>query len=130
VISPEAASRPAEIELRGTLDIAPAVLRKIVEHAADQVPGTLRYGRRLAGIDVGEAGASARITLGSGDPDAVDVRLDLTLQYPASVRDVVAAVRARVGDELTRIAGRRVRALTVTVSGLRGAPSAAAPRLR
>ena len=121
---------PAEIELRGTLEIAPAVLRKIVEHAADQVPGTLRQGRRLAGIDVGESGATARITVGSGDPDAVDVRLDLTLQYPAPVRDVVAAVRARVGDELSRIAGRRVRALTVTVSGLRGAPTAVSPRLQ
>jgi uncharacterized alkaline shock family protein YloU len=119
----------AEIELRGTLDIAPLVLRKIVEHAADQVPGTLRHGRRVAGIDVGEAGATAKITVGSGDPDAVDVRLELTLQYPAAVRDVVDAVRERVGDELTRIAGRRVRALTVTVSGLRGAPAAVSPRL-
>lgn len=120
----------APAELRGTLEIAPVVLRKIVEHAADQVPGTLRHGRRLAGIDVGEAGASAKITTGSGDPDAVDVRLDLTLQYPASVRDVVDAVRARVGDELTRIAGRRVRALTVTVSALRAAPAAVSPRLQ
>ena len=117
-------------ELRGTLEIAPSVLRKIVEHSADQVPGTLRHGRRLAGIDVGEAGASAKIPTGSGDPDAVDVRLELTLQYPASVRAVVDAVRARVGDELYRIAGRRVRALTVTVSGLRSAPTGAAPRLQ
>ncbi len=121
---------PSEIELRGTLEIAPVVLRKIVEHAADQVPGTLRLGRRLAGIDVGESGASAKVTVGSGDPDAVDIRLELTLQYPAAVRDVVEAVRARVGDELTRLAGRRVRALTVTVSGLRGAPTTVSPRLQ
>jgi uncharacterized alkaline shock family protein YloU len=120
----------APAELRGTLEIAPSVLRKIVEHAADQVPGTLRYGRRLAGIDVGEAGASAKIITGSGDPDAVDVRLELTLQYPASVRGVVEAVRTRVGDELYRIAGRRVRALTVTVAGLRSAPTGVAPRLQ
>jgi uncharacterized alkaline shock family protein YloU len=119
-----------EIELRGSLEIAPVVLRKIVEHAADQVPGTLRYGRRVAGIDVGETGASAKVTVGNGDPDAVDIRLDLTLQYPASVREVVDAVRTRVGDELTRITGRRVRALSVTVSGLRGAPTTVSPRLR
>jgi uncharacterized alkaline shock family protein YloU len=119
-----------EIELRGSLEIAPVVLRKIVEHAADQVPGTLRHGRRLAGIDVGETGASAKVTVGNGDPDAVDVRLDLTLQYPAAVRDVVDAVRARVGEELIRIAGRRVRALNVTVSGLRGAPTTVSPRLQ
>jgi uncharacterized alkaline shock family protein YloU len=110
------------VEDRGTLDIHPAVLRKIIEHAADQVPGTLRHARRLAGIDVGETGANAKIITGVGHhPPAVDVRLELTLQYPASVRSVVDAVRARVGDELVRVAGHRVRALTVTVSGLRGA---------
>lgn len=114
----------------GALDIAPIVLKKIIEHAADQVPGTLRNEHRLAGIDVGETGSRARIVTGSGDPTAVDVRLELTLQYPASVRTVVDAVRARVGDELDRIAGHRVRALTVTVSGLRGAPTAAPPRLQ
>jgi uncharacterized alkaline shock family protein YloU len=114
---------------RGRLQIAPAVLRKLVEHAADQVPGTLRQERRLAGIDMGEAGASARVTAGSGDPAAVDVRLELTLQYPACVRTVVDAVRAKVSDELVRIAGHRVRAMTVTVAGLRPArPPAARPR--
>jgi uncharacterized alkaline shock family protein YloU len=115
---------------RGRLDIHPVVLRKIVEHAADQVPGTLRHERRVAGIDVGEAGSSAKITTGSGDPSAVDVALELTLQYPAPVRSVVEAVRTKVGEELVRIAGHRVRALTVTVSGLRGAPAPAAPRLQ
>jgi uncharacterized alkaline shock family protein YloU len=115
-------------EERGRLDIGPTVLRKIVEHAADQVPGTLRHERRLAGIDIGigEAGASARITTGTGDPPMVDVRLELTLQYPAPVRAVVAAVRAKVGEELARVAGHRVRAMTVTIAGLRPARPAAA----
>ncbi len=113
-------------EERGRLDIHPSVLRKIVEYAADQVPGTLRHERRLAGIDMGEAGASARITTGSGDPPAVDVRIELTLRYPAPVRTVVEAVRVRVGEELDRIAGHRVRAMTVTVAGLRSARPATA----
>jgi uncharacterized alkaline shock family protein YloU len=122
-------TRLPAVEERGRLEIHPAVLRKIVEHAADQVPGTLRHERRLAGIDIGEAGASARVATGSGDPPTVDIRLELTLQYPAPVRTVVAAVRAKVGAELARIAGHRVRALTVTVAGLRSARPAAA-RLR
>jgi len=108
---------------RGRLEIHPTVLRKIVEHAADQVPGTLRHERRLAGIDVGEAGASARISTGSADPLAVDVALELTLRYPAPVRSVVEAVRARVGRELAELAGHRVRELTVTVAGLRAGPA-------
>lgn len=114
---------------RGRLDIHPTVLRKIVEHAADQVPGTLRHERRLAGIDVGETGASAKITTGSGDPTAVDVRLELALEFPTPVRSVVDAVRAAVGEELQRLAGHRVRTLTVTVSGLRGAPARAVARI-
>jgi uncharacterized alkaline shock family protein YloU len=117
------------VEERGRLEIHPTVLRKIVEHAADQVPGTLRHERRLAGIDIGEAGASARVTTGTGDPPIVDIRLELTLQYPAPVRTVVAAVRAKVGEELVRVAGHRVRTMTVTIAGLRSARPAAAARL-
>jgi uncharacterized alkaline shock family protein YloU len=111
---------PAE---RGSLEIHPAVLRKIVEHAADQVPGTLRHERRLAGIDVGETGASARVSVGTADPLAVDVRLELRLRYPAPVRTVIEAVRARVGQDLAELTGHHVRALTVTVAGLRAAPA-------
>jgi uncharacterized alkaline shock family protein YloU len=113
---------------RGTLQIDPVVLRKIVEYAADQVPGTLRQERRLAGIDVGEAGASARISVGSADPLAVDVRLELTLRYPGPVRPVVDAVRARVGADLEALSGYHVRALDVTVAGLRAAPAAGTAR--
>jgi len=114
---------------RGTLDINPIVLRKIVEHAADQVPGTLRFGRRVAGIDVGEAGARARVVEGNGDPTALDVRLEVTLRYPAEVRAVVDAVRAKVDAELGRISGHHVRTLAVTVTGLRGNPKASPTRL-
>ncbi len=122
-----ALAEPAE---RGRLDIYPAVLRKIVEHAADSVPGTLRNERRLAGIDVGESGANARVTVGTGEPAPVDVRLELTLRYPAAVRAVVDAVRAAVTDDLDRLAGHRMRALAVIVTGLRGAAAPAPVRPR
>ena len=114
------------LEERGRLDISDTVLRKLVEYAADQVPGTLRHERRLAGIDVGVSGASAKVTTGSEDPLAVDVRLELALQYPASIRTVVDAVRTKVDAELTRIAGHHLRALAVTVAGLRAGPSSLA----
>ena len=113
-------SDPAE---RGTLAIAPTVLRKIVEYAADGTRGTLRHERRLAGIDIGTAGAGARVSTGPGG--VVDVALELTLQYPAPVRRTVDAVRARVAGELERLTGRRVRNLAVTVSGLRAADDGA-----
>ena len=120
-------AEPAE---RGRLDINPLVLRKIVEHTADGVPGTLRNERRLAGIDVGEYGASARVTIGTGEPAPVDVRLELTLRYPATVRTVVDAVRSAVADELARLAGHRMRTLSVTVTGLRAPTAPHAVRLR
>jgi uncharacterized alkaline shock family protein YloU len=89
----------------------------------------VRYERRLAGIDVGEAGASARVSVGAADPLAVDVRLELTLRYPAPVRAVIEAVRAKVAEELTRIAGFHVRSMSVTVTGLRE-PSTPVARAR
>ncbi len=115
---------------RGRLDIAPTVLRKIVEHAADGTPGTLRHERRVAGIDMGTAGAGAKVS--DGPDGVVDVALELTLQYPAPVRGTVDAVRARVAGELARIAGKRVRNVAVTISGLRGADdgTGAGPRVQ
>lgn len=113
---------------RGRLEIHPQVLRKIVEHAADQVPGTVKAQRSVAGVGVGETGAGARVRPGAGSPTAVDVRLELTLAYPTPVPATVAAVRRRIRTELDRLAGHQVRELRVTVSGLHYAP--AAPRLR
>jgi uncharacterized alkaline shock family protein YloU len=111
---------------RGALDIAPTVLRKVVEHATDLVPGTLHRERRLAGVEMGDSGPRARVT---ATGEAVDVRLELTCSYPEPVRETVAAVRAMVAAELERIAGHRVRSLAVTVSGLRAA-APARPRIR
>jgi uncharacterized alkaline shock family protein YloU len=126
-VSP-APARPAAD--RGRLEIHPAVLRKIVEHAADQVPGTLRHERRLAGIDVGEVGAVAKVVTGVGEAQTVDVALELTLQYPAVVRSVVEAVRERVGAELDAIAGYRLRGCTVTVAAFRGVGPALTARIQ
>lgn len=113
---------------RGRLEIHPSVLRKIVEHAADATPGTLRHERRLAGVGVGSAGSSATVT--DGPDGVVDVTLVLTLEYPAPVRKTVDAVRSTVGSELARMTGRSIRNLAVTVSGLRGADTGAASDAR
>lgn len=112
------AGDPAE---RGGLDIAPSVLRKVAEYAADLVPGTVRVEHRVAGIEVGGTGASAKVSLG-GPSREVDVRLELALAYPGRIPSVVGAVRASVERELDRITGYRVRTLAVTVTGLCGLP--------
>ncbi len=113
-VAPEriASADPAE---RGRLEISDTVVRKIVEHATDQVPGTVRSARRVAGVGLGESGSSAKVAVGD---ELMDVRLELALRYPAPIGDVVARVRERVGEEITRITGLRVRTFDVTVSGL------------
>lgn len=100
---------------RGDLRISETVLRKIAEHAADLVYGSVRVRRRVAGVDLGEHGASARI---SGPDQELRIELDLALRYPYPVRQTVDSVRERVTDELTRLAGCTVRGIEVSVSAL------------
>jgi uncharacterized alkaline shock family protein YloU len=96
---------------RGKLTIDPSVVRKVVEHSADLVPGTARAHRRLSA----DRGASARI---SGAGNDVDVRLDIALAYPLAVREKVAELRDTVTEEVERITGYHVRAVDVVVSAL------------
>ncbi|MEU3271455.1 Asp23/Gls24 family envelope stress response protein [Saccharomonospora sp. NPDC006951] len=103
---------PAE---RGTLQIAPSVVRKIAERVADQVEGTAPVERRIAGVGVGHRGASVKV---SGRGSDVDLAIDLALRYPAEVRSVVDAVRSAVTDEVRRVTSYRVRGVNVTVSAL------------
>ncbi|MEU0537175.1 hypothetical protein [Amycolatopsis tolypomycina] len=109
---PRQLAEPAE---RGTLTIGHAVVRKVAQHAAGQVAGTAREGKKAPKAKVG------------GQDNDVDLALDLALHYPAAVRAVVGDVRARVAEEVEDITGYRVRSLAVTVSAL--VPDSA-PRVR
>ena len=100
---PRKLAEPAE---RGTLTIGHAVVRKVAQHAAGQVPGTARDGKK-----------GPKATVGGHDND-VDLALDLALRYPAAVRAVVGDVRAKVTEEVELLTGYRVRTLAVTVSAL------------
>ena len=121
-ITPELSAAPGtEPAERGRLDISSTVLRKIVEHVADAAPGTLRAQRKVAGLELGSSGSSAKVAVGA---DVVDIRLELALRYPGSIPDQVAKVRTRVTDEVLRLTGHQVRVFDVTVSGLRPEPVA------
>ena len=97
---------------RGALTIAPAVVRRVAERAADSTPGAPRTPRARG---LGEQGASASI---DGDGPRVDVRIELAISYPAAVRAVATAIRAKVADDVERITGYRVRGVDVVVTGL------------
>jgi uncharacterized alkaline shock family protein YloU len=100
---------------RGSLSIAHTVVRKVAQHAADQVPGTVPNERRVAGVSAGKTGASAKV---AGSDNDVDLALELALRYPAAVRTVTGDVRAKVVEEVERLTSYHVRSLAVTVSAL------------
>jgi uncharacterized alkaline shock family protein YloU len=104
-----------EASERGRLDVALSVVRKIAEYAADHTTGTVRTQRRLAGLDLGEAGASAKV---SGYGEQVDVRLEVPLAYPARITDSAAAVRDHVRERVQALTPYRVRSLDLSVSAL------------
>ncbi|UVS78022.1 Asp23/Gls24 family envelope stress response protein [Actinokineospora sp. UTMC 2448] len=99
-------------EDRGTLTIAPSVVRRVAERAADSTPGAARTAGTLG---MGRHGAAADV---DGDGPQVRLRVELALRYPAELRSVAAAVRARVADEVERVTGYQVRRVEVVVTGL------------
>lgn len=109
-----ASDRPAT-EDRGTLEVHPSVVRKVAERAADLTDGTLRSQRRIAGIDAGEHGVSAKVDGFGGD---VDITLDVALRYPSPVPELADSLRQRVTEEVRRITGYRVRSIRINVSSL------------
>ena len=109
---------------RGRLTIERTAIRRIAEHAADQVRGCTRTDRRVAGMRVGDQGASARL---AGPNRELRVHLDVAVHYPSPVHEAVRSVRESVSGELERQAGCRVRSVDVTVSAL--VPTAEAPRV-
>lgn len=113
--APATPTAPTTAAERGRLRIDPEVVRKIAQHAADEVPGTARMPRRIAGVGVGSHGSHVRVR---HTGDTVDLTLDIALHYPATIRDVVDRVRARVVGEIARNTGFQVRSLDVTVSAL------------
>jgi uncharacterized alkaline shock family protein YloU len=104
-----------EASERGRLDVALSVVRKIAEYAADHTAGTVRTQRRLAGLDLGEHGASAKV---SGYGEQVDVRLEVPLAYPSRITDSAAAVRDNVRERVQALTPYRVRSLDLSVSAL------------
>lgn len=115
-----------EVAERGRLDVALSVVRKIAEYAADHTAGTVRTQRRLAGLGLGEAGASARV---SGYGEQVDLRLEVPLAYPARITESAAAVRDHVRERVQALTPYRVRSLDIGVSGLTD-PALRAPATR
>lgn len=106
---------PDPVGDRGRLEIADAVVRRVIEHAADSTVGTTGARRHRAGFVPVGAGTSARIATRA---DVVDVRLEVALAYPAPILRTVEAVRSRVREQVHTLTGYSVRSLDVVVAAL------------
>ncbi|SDP54789.1 Uncharacterized conserved protein YloU, alkaline shock protein (Asp23) family [Actinopolyspora xinjiangensis] len=122
--TPPARGSVAEPAERGGLRIDRSVLRRIAEHAADAEPDCVRVRRRVAGLGMGEHGATARV---AGPDKQLRIRLDLALRYPAPISVAVGSIRERVRTDLERMADCRVSSVDVTVTAL--VPHPRAPRV-
>lgn len=100
---------------QGQLTINRTVLRKIVEHTADSEPDIVRMPRRIAGAGIGEHGSSARVL---GPDQALRIRLEIAVRFPAPIATTVRSARANIREELERVADCQVRSMDVTVSAL------------
>ncbi len=87
----------------------------------------MRTERRVVGVALGEAGATARV---SGYGDQVDLRLEVPLAYPAPIALTVEAVRGNVRERVETLTGYAVRALDVTVSAFTVPAGPSAPTRR
>ncbi|MGH3621950.1 MAG: Asp23/Gls24 family envelope stress response protein [Sciscionella sp.] len=102
-------------ERRGRLEVDQSVVRKVAEHTANLVPGTVKATRKVAGVGIGERGATVRV---NGSGDQVELSLDVALKYPSAIRTIVADVRAQVCEQVSKTTGYRVQVVDVTVSAL------------
>ncbi|GAA1906547.1 hypothetical protein GCM10009737_04150 [Nocardioides lentus] len=104
-----AADRPPEE--RGRLDLKTRALAHLAEHAASEVPGTVRSGSAVR-RSLGRAYPHASASLDAG---RASLDLDVAVAWPAPVADVARRTRDHVLERARTLSGIDVRRVDVTV---------------
>ncbi len=91
----------------GRLSIADRVIEKIAGQAASEVDRAGGTARRVLGLTVGGADTAPPRVRARLDGDVATVSMDLSVAWPAPLRDVATQVRQRVTDRLGELAGVR-----------------------
>ncbi len=104
---------PAE---RGTTTVADKVVEKIAARAALDVEHVQGLSRSLAGREVGRRGVRASVDV---DGRTACLRLELAVEYPASVLRTTRAAREHVGRQLSRLCDLTVDHIDIQVAVLR-----------
>ncbi len=104
----------------GETNITDEVIAAIAGHAASQVDGVVRMGSGNVARSLSDAVGSesrkkgAGVTVEAGEVEAV-FDIDLTIEYPHPIPDVVSAVREAVARDVRRLAGMETREVNVEV---------------
>lgn len=111
------AAPPADPGQRGRLTIAPRVIERVAQRAVAEVDSATGSPARVLGIAMSTTGERARVSA-TVQGDAADVKVDMSVTWPAPVRDVTAQVRSRVATQLRDLAGIQHAHVAIRVSAL------------
>lgn len=114
--------------LRGRLTIAPRVVERVAQHAVSEVDLATGAPARVLGIAVGSSGERARVHA-DVHHDVAEVTVQMSVAWPASVREVTDQVRSRVVARLAELAGITRSHVTIRVGALRTPEPAQARRV-
>jgi uncharacterized alkaline shock family protein YloU len=98
------------------MTIADRVVEKIAQVAAGEVERASGIPRGLLGTTFGRPTATTRPRASAKvDVSTVSLKLSVSVEYPAPVRDVAAEVRERVARRVYELTGLKVTEIDVTV---------------
>jgi uncharacterized alkaline shock family protein YloU len=110
---------PVDPADRGRTVVADRVVAKIAAQAATEVEHAAGLRRSLAGRAVGDPRVRAQADV---DGHVTALRLEVAVDFPAPVRQVTRAVRQRVTERVSTLAGMTVDHVDITVAALRRKP--------
>lgn len=115
---------------RGRTTVSDTVVRKVAARAATEVEQATGASRRWFGIPVGRVpeASPARVDV-EVDGDVATVYVAMSVQWPASVREVSRRVRSHVTEELSRQTGLTVAEVDIDVTALVTPAGETAPRV-
>ena len=109
---------------RGRTTISSTVVRKIAARAATEVEQATGAARQMFGITVGRSpeASPARVDV-EVDGDVATIHVAMSVQWPASVRDVSRRVRSHITEEVSRQTSMTVAEVDIDVTALTATPA-------
>jgi len=106
-----------EIQTRGTTTVADRAVQRIATQLVTEMEGVGGSSRRMLGLTVGgdEPKIDARV-----DGQHVELEVELSVAYPASVPKTTEAAREQLTRDVAELTGLTVERVDITVTSLRG----------